>query len=381
MAKRILMLSDADSFWTKRYIEYLLLPAGYEVVIFPIWGYKGTWADFYEQKGISVYRDTHRLPVIRRIPRLRMWARVAANAQSLKKLGPFDVIHNHYLSQRDLALGDRLHKAFPVASWVCSFWGSDLLRITDKQHGQMRPYLERADAVTIHSATQFEIVRTHYGEAVEEKTALVYFGQMGYKDISDLRSVADRSACKAHFGIDPTRKVVCVGSSASPAQNQDKVLRALKGLSAEMHSQLTVVLQMTYSATSPAYIDAVKEAAAALPCETVFLTQFMDAEESAYLRLAADVFIMAIQTDAFSASLQEYLFAGAQVLRGAWLPYPQLDALGIETFPFSDCAEIPDLLTKALAQPLSSEQWAGRQQLKALYSWPAVSDGWLKLYD
>ena len=47
---------------------------------------------------MTVYRDPHRLPVIRFIPRVRMWARIALNARDLAKYGPFDVVHNHYLS-------------------------------------------------------------------------------------------------------------------------------------------------------------------------------------------------------------------------------------------------------------------------------------------
>ena len=115
MSKRILLIADAGSFWTKRYIENLLLPDGWEITIFPIWAQTGRFDEFYREHGVAVYRDAHRLPLVRRIPRLRIWARVRANARALKKLGPFDVIHNHYLSQRDLALGFALRSIWPMA--------------------------------------------------------------------------------------------------------------------------------------------------------------------------------------------------------------------------------------------------------------------------
>lgn len=85
------------NFWSKRYIENLLLPEGWEVVLFPIWEQKGRFDEYYRDNGVTVYQDTHKLPLVRRIPRLRMWARIAANARALRKLGPVDVIHNHYL--------------------------------------------------------------------------------------------------------------------------------------------------------------------------------------------------------------------------------------------------------------------------------------------
>ena len=114
---KILLIADSDALWTKRAVEYLLLPAGYEIVIFPIWGHKGQFDEYYREHGVTVYKDPHRLPVIRLIPRVRMWARIALNARDLAKLGPFDVVHNHYLSQRDLALGQRPAAGFrPCAS-------------------------------------------------------------------------------------------------------------------------------------------------------------------------------------------------------------------------------------------------------------------------
>ena len=152
MSKRILMIADAGSFWTKRYIENLLLPNGWQVVLFPIWEAESQFDSFFRENGVTVYHDRHTLPVIRHIPRLRMWARVAANARALKTLGPFDVIHNHYLSQRDLALGSAVHRAFPEADWVCSLWGSDLLRSTGLELKRMKPYLDQCDHITVHSA-------------------------------------------------------------------------------------------------------------------------------------------------------------------------------------------------------------------------------------
>ena len=142
--KRMLMIADADSFWTQRLLENLLLPAGYEVVLFPIWGDGGKYDAFYRENGVTVYHDRNTLPVIRHIPRLRMWARVALNARGLKKLGPFDIVHNHYLSQRDLALGARLARFFH-AHWVASFWGSDLMRSSPRALAQMAPYLKKAN--------------------------------------------------------------------------------------------------------------------------------------------------------------------------------------------------------------------------------------------
>lgn len=380
MSKRILLITDVGSFWSKRYVENLLLPNGWEVVIFPIWEKTGRFDAYYRENGVTLYNDAHTLPVVRRIPRLRMWARIAMNANKLKRYGPFDAIHNHYLSQRDLALGYRLHRAFPQAKWVCSFWGSDLLRSTGVDLRRMERYLAACDHITVHSALHIKRVREVFGEAASQKTALVYFGQTVYDDIDRVRKLADKAACKEHFGLPADKPVICLGYNASPTHKHLELLKGLKTLPEETLRGWSLVLQMTYGSFDDSYFDTVREAAEALPCRTLVLTEFMDGTETAYLRLAADAFVLAIPTDAFSASLQEYLYAGAKVLQANWLRYPQLEELGISTTPFSELAQVPELLHQTLHNELPADEKEKRAMLKKKYSWDTVSEGWLKLY-
>ena len=378
--QRLLMIADADGFWTMRLLKYLILPQGYEVVLFPIWGDGGKYADFYRENGVTVYHDPHTLPIIRHIPRVRMWARIWLNARDLAKLGPFDVEHNNYLSQRDLALGQILVKKFK-AHWVASFWGSDLLRSSPAALRLMKPYLDQADVLSVHNQLNVDVIRQAYGEAIAQKTHLLYFGQTGYADIDEARLKYTRAQCRARYGIDADSFVVCAGYNASSAQQQLEIVEALSALPRERLEKMTLVLQQTYGENDPAYVARTREIAARLPCKTVSLTRFMGPEESAMLRLSADVFILAIKTDAFSASMQEYLYAGACVIKGSWLVYPQLDDMGIPPLAeFSDFAEIPALLTMAMDGRITGLTDDERALFPKLYSWNAVRESWLKLY-
>ena len=378
--KRILLLADSDALWTQRYVQYLLLPEEYEIVIFPIWGDGKRFADYYDEHRVTVYRDAHTLPLIRHIPRLRMWARIALNARDLRALGPFDVVHNHYLSQRDLSLGMRLAKRFH-ARWIGSFWGSDLMRSSRTALRLMAPYLKRCDGITVHSELNRGMLRRLYGDAVADKTTLLYFGQIGYQNIDAVRRRESKDDCKADFGIEKDRYVICVGYSASAAQQQLAVVEAMSTLPEETQKKIALVLQQTYLNDDPDYVARVREAAGRLHCQTVVLTEFMDGMQSARLRLAAELFILAIKTDAFSGSLQEYLYAGATVFKGDWLGYPQLDGMGIHLTSFADFSEIPELIKKAMKgdiPPLTQEQ---RAMFPRLYSWDAVRESWLTLYE
>lgn len=377
---KILLIADSDALWTKRAVEYLLLPAGYEIVIFPIWGHKGQFDDYYREHGVTVYRDPHRLPVIRHIPRVRMWARIALNARDLAKDGPFDVVHNHYLSQRDLALGLRVSRRFH-ARWVCTFWGSDLLRASDRALRQMLPYLRRCDRLTACNERMRDKLRQSCGEELYQKTRMTIWGQDGFAAIDGILSNETREDCRAHYGIRPGNYVVSIGYSADKAQHQLEVVEALSALPKENLSHMTLVLQQTYVKRDPAYMERVRQAAEALPCQVVVLRDFLDLTETARLRLCADLFILAISTDAFAASMQEYLYAGAVFLMGDWLGYPQLDELGIPINRFHEYKELPALVQQAMNGKLQRSTDEQRALLPAHYSWDAVHKDWLGLYE
>lgn len=377
---KILLIADSDALWTKRAVEYLLLPAGYEIVIFPIWGHKGQFDDYYREHGVTVYRDPHRLPVIRHIPRARMWARIALNARDLAKYGPFDVVHNHYLSQRDLALGLRVSRRFH-ARWVCTFWGSDLLRASDRALRQMLPYLRRCDRLTVCNERMRDRLRLYCGEALGQKARMTIWGQDGFAAIDRVLSTETREDCRAHYDIRPGNYVVSIGYSADNAQHQLEVVEALSALPKETLSHMTLVLQQTYVKRDPAYMERVRQAAEALPCQAVVLRDFLDLTETARLRLCADLFILAISTDAFAASMQEYLYAGAVFLMGDWLGYPQLDELGIPINRFHEYKELPALVQQAMNGKLQRATDEQRALLPAHYSWDAVHKDWLGLYE
>lgn len=377
---KILLIADSDALWTKRAVEYLLLPAGYEIVIFPIWGHKGQFDDYYRENDVIVYRDPHRLPVIRHIPRVRMWARIALNARDLAKYGPFDVVHNHYLSQRDLALGLRVSRRFH-ARWVCTFWGSDLLRASDRALRQMLPYLRLCDRLTACNERMRDKLRQSCGEELYQKTRMTIWGQDGFAAIDGILSNETREDCRAHYGIRPGNFVVSIGYSADNAQHQLEVVEALSALPKENLSHMTLVLQQTYVKRDPAYMERVRQAAEALPCQVVVLRDFLDLTETARLRLCADLFILAISTDAFAASMQEYLYAGAVFLMGDWLGYPQLDELGIPINRFHEYKELPALVQQAMNGKLQRSTDEQRALLPAHYSWDAVHKDWLGLYE
>lgn len=378
--KRILLIGDPDSVWVKRYVENALHPAGWQTVIYPIYGWKGGYREDYARMDVTVYKDQHRLPIIGRIPKVRMWARVYANAASLKKLGPFDAVHCHYLSVVDMALGHVMAKQ-QNAPLVATFWGSDLLRTEEATLRRMTKAIRACRRVSVFNQEHVERIRQLYGEETADKTTVLDFGEVVFPCIDKVEAAGGREAAKAHFGIPADRLTVCVGSSASKAQQQLPALHALAQLDEAALRRVTLILQHTYAHDDPDNEQKVQAFAKAMPCQTLILTDFLNDMESAYLRCAADVYLHPITTDAFSTSMKEYLYAGARVAYGGWLTYPTLSELSLPVRQFADFDALPGLLQDALAgtwQPLNRQE---RDRLGGICKWESLAPQWLGLYE
>ena len=243
---RILLIGDPDSLWIKRYVENVLHPAGWHTVIYPIYGWKGGYGEAYARMNTLIYKDEHRLPVIGRIPKVRMWARIYANAASLKALGPFDAIHCHYLLVADFALGQVTARQ-QNAPLVATFWGSDLLRAEESALRRMAKGLSQCRRISVFNQEHVERIRQLYGEETAAKTVVLDFGEVVFPCIDKVEAQGGRAAAKAHWGIDENQLVVCVGSSASKAQQQLPALEAIAQLDEATLRRITLILQHTYA--------------------------------------------------------------------------------------------------------------------------------------
>jgi hypothetical protein len=90
---------------------------------------------------------------------------VYARAAALKKLGPFDAVHCHYLSVVDLALG-RVMARQQGAPLAATFWGSDLLRTEEATLRRMGRYLQACDRLTVFNPEHVDRIRRLYGEDI-----------------------------------------------------------------------------------------------------------------------------------------------------------------------------------------------------------------------
>lgn len=372
---KVLMIADGQSIFTAKYVERVLIPLGCQVTVLTSEDVPPAFASSYASPCVRVVREVGPHQLLRRIPLVR---RLSLRFRNRSRLGggDFDVIHVHFATLR------RVRLAFMVKGKrrVISFWGSDLLRRTPDQLGAMRGFLARVQNVTVVSTGMRMAFLRHYGD-LGITPVVLSFGVNGLDAIDRVREVESRDQALRRFEFPGDRLIVTVGYNGHAQQQHLMMLRAISGLTENLKAKLHLVLPMTYGGDE-SYIQEVRTALAATGCSGTVLTQFLGEEDQARLSIATDLFIHAQTTDALSASLQEFIYAGAIVLNGSWLQYPELSEAGVNLHEFSTEEDLMRLIALIISAGASDDQWrqVNSEAMRAR-SWGAVAARWAAIYE
>lgn len=375
---RVLILGDANSIFIKSFIERVLLPGGAETAL-PVEGVLSAgYEEFYRRAGVALEPRPggllHRIPVVRSTAGALHWC-----GRLGRRYGRFDVVHVHGLNRFRGNMARFLRR--DAGRVLLSVWGDEALRAGARSVRENRRFVALADGVTVSTEALGEAVRTLYGGACRCPVTLARFGNNIFDILDRLESGETREQSREKLGLsaDGTR-VVTVGHNARMVQRHRELLDVLARLPAEMRRRVTVVLPATYGDWDDAYRRELRERLHGLRCPVRVLTGYMDEDDVARLRRVTDVFLHAQQTDAFSAALQEHLYAGGTVLSGGWLSYPPLGGNGL--VEYDDSGDLYGKLRALLSRPAAPPPGLAetRRRLRELSSWESQIPVWRGLY-
>ena len=285
----------------------------------------------------------------------------------------YDVVNVHYIGADSMILPYILRGSCRL---IVSIYGSDLLRAGKKMLKVIDRVLHRANAVTVASESVGERLSSIFKGAYDGKTTVVRYGAIAAEDMHKFLGRLEKEDCKRHFGLDAEKTVVLCGYNAAQAQRHFEILDSLSALEAENKNKLLLMFHCSYGG-NPAYIKRLKERLAEYDVESYVETRFLQGEELARFRKAADVFINVQPTDVLSASMIEEMEAGAICVKGEWLKYPDLDARGcffldVESTQ-SVASRMTDILERREYYQSLSEKNAG---VWKLLSWDDQFEKW-----
>jgi len=292
---------------------------------------------------------------------------------------PYDVIHiqsprriSYYLLKVFTAVGKK---------FVVTYWGSDLLRATEEEKKKQLVVCEKADFLTFPSVKVQDAFLSEFRDRVLPKKLVIQrFGLSPLCKIHKLMAKQKKSEAKSEIGANPNDHVITLGYSAIRAQHHLDMLDGLAGL-LEEKERIFLLLPFTYGNDDSGYIDEVRQKSMEYQFRHKFVTEAIGDLGVAKSRVASDIMIHAQPTDAFSGSMQEYLFAENVIINGNWLDYPELGAYNVFYYKFKDFGELSELIRRIIRYPIPEE--IKRHNARVIWNLSNLKDcsrSWIQLY-
>ena len=369
----ILLIADTKSIWTKEFIDKVLLPIGASVSLQCDPDADGRFDDYYRENGVRMIGRYRLSPLITKIPKIRVLHRELRKKAALEPYkGKFDAVIVLYVTPFAVKcakiISDGKTKIYAM------FIGSDILRIESKDVKRLCELMkDHTLSVMCESCQTARAFQEKIGDRISVFSNTIYLGNTVIPHIDD-KIKNGRLRCKREFNISENRISVCIGYNASPAQQHLKVVEQLKKLDEEIKSKIYIVIPAAYGGTKE-YISEINSALQASGIEYGILTEFLNQEEAAALRVATDIFINAQTTDAISASVMEAYYAGARLISAEWLKYQEFLNWDLEYINFKSFDGLNEALVKCLDMGFDQ---CNRNRMKIFKekSWKTCQNKW-----
>lgn len=226
---------------------------------------------------------------------------------------------------------------------MSSPWGSDMYRKKGINKYFTKKVLDWSNFVSAPKIQFREDIKTLYN-VPESKFVDLGFGADAIDKISQSTETT-RDVAKQKLNISGYYTIT-VGYNGTSSQNHLKIINAIQQIREDLPERLLILLPMTYGA-SDAYISEVKELVKKHRFEYKIFDKFLTDEELVNLRKSSDMFIHAQPSDAFSASMQEYILSDTIIVNGKWTRYPDFEKFGAPYYIFNSFEELPECIVKA----------------------------------
>ncbi len=359
---RVVLLINADSIFCKEYVEYVLF-GKYETLI--VSRVNTQYRQYYRENGIKVlcYSNIEKL-----VEKLE------------KKICSDDIFHVHYVNIQDLRKLWRFW--LKCRKRILSYWGSDLLRVPTRQILATLPFLYSADSITVINKEMRQKLKKYMCRVKWRHIKCLDFGNSTLDKIDEVSVQMSSEKCKEYLGLDSKKVIISVGYNAIREQQHLEMMREVVKLPKELIDKAFFLFHFGYGAKDDVYISQLTSFLHEKNVPYKIITEFMDKEDIAVLRLCTDIFLYGQTTDALSCSVIEHLYAGAILVKPVWLDYLELKKKGIKYYEYVRFNELSSLLAQLIYKKPSKINRGLKEHkiLRNLSSWDRLSSKWLSLY-
>ena len=288
----------------------------------------------------------------------------------------YDVINIHFPGVDSYLVSRYAKKDTRI---VTSIYGSDVLRASRRSLKSIGKLLKKSNAVTVASSYVKDKVSEVFSKQFDDKVRIIRYGSKAAEYMSGVISKYTREQCKEHFGFPKDKISVLCGYNGSRSQRHISIIEELEKLPEMYRERLYLVLQCSYG-LDELYKNQLTERLDRSCLNGEIVTEFMQGETLAKFRNSIDVFLNLQPTDVLSATMIEELEAGALVVKGDWLCYPDLEQENIFMHSIKDMEELPLKMQSMISDFDTMYSQALRNKgVWTILSWQSQFDKWQQI--
>ena len=262
---------------------------------------------------------------------------------------------------------------------IVNVGGSDFYRSTKHELEYKNKIVSCADYIAVESEDVREDFIDLYHQSAE-KIRLLHYG-IENLDLIKKNKNKRKENCKA-FGLDEEKVVVVVGHNACKEHQHKEIIHSIDKLKPSIKEKIVIVLPMTYPPNQGEYIEEIVKTIQETGVDFAVIDKYMTVEQVSKLDAISDVMVHMQTTDSMSSSMIERLYAGCIVINGAWLPYGQLEKMGLLFEKAKDFNELEVVLEEVIKgyHELKKKYVCNEEVVYRHFSWDYVAKKWVKIW-
>lgn len=371
--KKVLVIGNASSVWTKEYIKNIHIKQGNSVWVTCYNKLSPDDEIFYKYINVNLVD----LKSNGKFTRMFKYYRVFKNF--------FDV-HGSDLDIIDIQgpphswQADIIYNVFKSSNTriIVTFWGSDILQIGAKGAKHLKRILKISRWINIGTLHMHDKLREFYGNRFDSKCTYVGFGGPALTYIRDCKM--SKGDAKKEIGLDSSKTIIAVGYNGRREQQHLEAIGAIANLPRNYKSKLQLLIHIGYN-TEKGYKEQIEEKLKNSGLDYLILEEMLDLKEIAVMRIATDIFLHAQTSDGLSGSIREAVYSGSVLLNPTWIRYDKFDKDGVDYVKYTDFEDLTTKLKLTLDGIIKIDREKNREILYNEYSWEAVERKWMRMFD
>lgn len=298
---------------------------------------------------------------------------------NIKKLLPvlprYDYVHFHFFGKESHYISDFFSKK-TNSKIIISIWGSDLYR--NKANSFIRA-CNNATVITFANEESIKFFKSKY-TWTKGNLRLCRFGLEPLEYLKKL--VQSKDDCKFDLGLNSKKIAVTIGYNMAPEQQHIEILNQFtKENTFILKDKIELILPITYGG-SKKYKQQLLTKLKELSFEYKIFDNYLSDNDVAKIRKASDVMLQLQNTDQFSGSMQEHLYANNIVITGSWLPYQTLKDNNCWFLEVQNINELKLLIPNVISNYNSLLEKTSHNSvaISTLSSWNNNINSWINLY-